>query len=101
LGTEHYEKVFHTTATAGVYGAVTAGAHYLKFSSDKIAQALNLCVSKISGSRSHFGTLIKPLHASLAAQNAWQILHFVKNNVSGSENTILSKNGLLSMFNEN
>jgi 2-methylcitrate dehydratase PrpD len=101
LGTEHYEKGFHTTATAGVYGAVAAGAHYLNFSFDQMANALNLCVSKISGSRSHFGTLIKPLHAGLAAQNAWQILHFVKNNVTGSENTILSKNGLLSMYNEN
>lgn len=101
LGTEHYERGFHTTATAGVYGAVAAGAHYLKFSSDNMAQALNLCVSKISGSRSHFGTLIKPLHAGMAAQNAWQILHFVKNNVTGSENTILSNNGLLSMFVEN
>jgi 2-methylcitrate dehydratase PrpD len=101
LGTEHYEKGFHTTATAGVYGAVAAGAHYLNFSSDQIAHALNLCVSKISGSRSQFGTLIKPLHAGLAAQNAWQILHFVKNNVTGSENTILSKNGLLSMYEVN
>jgi 2-methylcitrate dehydratase PrpD len=101
LGTEHYEKGFHTTATAGVYGAVAAGAHYLKFSADKMAQALNLCVSKISGSRSQFGTMIKPLHAGLAAQNAWQVLHFVKNNVTGSENTILSKNGLLSMYEVN
>jgi 2-methylcitrate dehydratase PrpD len=101
LGTEHYEKGFHTTATAGVYGAVAAGAHYLNFSFDQMANALNLCVSKISGSRSHFGTLIKPMHAGLAAQSAWQILHFVKNNVTGSENTILSKNGLLSMYNEN
>ncbi|MDR7080308.1 2-methylcitrate dehydratase PrpD [Neobacillus niacini] len=100
LGTEHYEKGFHTTATAGVYGAVAAGVHYLGFSIDQMAQALNLCVSKISGSRSHFGTLIKPLHAGLAAQSAWQVLHFVKNNVTGSENTILSKNGLLSMYNE-
>lgn len=98
LGPKHYEKGFHTTATAGVYGAVAAGAHYLEFPSEKFAHALNLCVSKISGSRSHFGTLIKPLHAGLAAQNAWQVLHFVKNNVTGSENTILSKNGLLSMY---
>lgn len=101
LGTEHYEKGFHTTATAGVYGSVAAGAHYLNFSSDQMAQALNLCVSKISGSRSHFGTMIKPLHAGLAAQNAWQILHLVKKSVTGSENTILSKNGLLSMYVEN
>jgi 2-methylcitrate dehydratase PrpD len=101
LGTEHYEKGFHTTATAGVYGAVASGAHYLKFSSNQMTQALNLCVSKISGSRSHFGTLIKPLHAGLAAQSAWQILHFVKNNVTGNGNTILSKNGLLSMYNQN
>ncbi|MFK9094454.1 MmgE/PrpD family protein [Bacillus salipaludis] len=100
LGPRHYEKGFHTTATAGVYGAVAAGAYYLDFPAEKFAHALNLCVSKISGSRSHFGTLIKPLHAGLAAQNAWQILHFVHHNVIGSENTILSKNGLLSMYAE-
>jgi 2-methylcitrate dehydratase PrpD len=100
LGPMHYEKGFHTTATAGVYGAVAAGAYYLDFSTEKYAHALNLCVSKISGSRSHFGTMIKPLHAGLAAQNAWQILHLVNHNVTGNKNTILSKNGLLSMYSE-
>lgn len=100
LGPLHYEKGFHTTATAGVYGAVAAGAYYLDFPAKKYAHALNLCVSKISGSRSHFGTMIKPLHAGLAAQNAWQILHLVDHNVIGSRNTILSKNGLISMYSE-
>ncbi|KAB7667734.1 MmgE/PrpD family protein [Bacillus sp. B1-b2] len=101
LGPTHYEKGFHTTATAGLYGAVAAGAHYLEIPTEKFAQALNLCVSKISGSRSHFGSLMKPLHAGLTAQSAWQILHLVKNNITGSENTIISKNGLLSMYVEN
>ncbi|TCP23763.1 2-methylcitrate dehydratase PrpD [Scopulibacillus darangshiensis] len=101
LGTKHYEKGFHTTATAGLYGAVSAGAYYLDFSLLEFSQSLDLCVSQISGSRSHFGTVIKPLHAGLAAQKAWQILHFVKSKVTGNENTIVSKNGLLSMYGEN
>src|SRR5699024_7482513 len=81
LGTEHYEKGFHTTATAGLYGAVAAGAYYLQFSDQSYEQALDLCVSQISGSRSHFGTLIKPLHAGITGQKAWQILHFVSHGV--------------------
>lgn len=98
LGTEHYEKGFHTTATAGLYGAVAAGAYYLQFSDQSYEQALDLCVSQISGSRSHFGTLIKPLHAGITGQKAWQILHFVSHGVAGSENTIAVKNGLLPMY---
>ncbi|WP_152656905.1 MmgE/PrpD family protein [Oceanobacillus sp. CFH 90083] len=98
LGKVHYEKGFHTTATAGLYGAVAAGAYYMTFQEEEYNQALDLCVSQISGSRSHFGTLIKPLHAGLTAQKAWQILHFVKNNVVGNANTLADDNGLLSMF---
>lgn len=100
LGTQHYEKGFHTTATAGIYGAVAAGAHYLHFGSEKFSQAINLCVSKLSGSRSQFGTMVKPLHAGLSAQSAWQILHLVDKGIIGSANTIQAKNGLLSMYAE-
>ncbi|PAD86176.1 hypothetical protein CHH55_19710 [Niallia circulans] len=98
LGAQHYEKGFHTTATAGIYGAVAAGAHYLHFETEKFSQAINLCVSKLSGSRSQFGTMVKPLHAGLTAQSAWQILHFVDKGIAGSNNTIQAKNGLLSMY---
>ncbi|MFS0662258.1 MmgE/PrpD family protein [Niallia alba] len=98
LGAQHYEKGFHTTATAGIYGAVAAGAHYLNFDSEKFAQAINLCVSKLSGSRSQFGTMVKPLHAGMTAQSAWQILHFIDKGIAGSINTIQAKNGLISMY---
>ncbi|MGX8792359.1 MmgE/PrpD family protein [Oceanobacillus sp. M60] len=98
VGKSHYEKGFHTTATAGMYGAVAAGAYYMTLQEKEFNQALDLCVSQISGSRSHFGTLIKPLHAGLTAQKAWQILHLVKQGVAGNGNTITAENGLLSMF---
>lgn len=98
LGKNHYEKGFHTTATAGLYGAVAAGAYYLDFSSHAFQKAIDLCVSQLSGSRSHFGTLIKPLHVGLTAQKAWQILQLVENGISGSSNTIVSRNGLLAMY---
>ncbi|RDW18115.1 hypothetical protein CWR48_11015 [Oceanobacillus arenosus] len=98
LGKSHYEKGFHTTATAGLYGAVAAGAYYLAFSKEECSASIDLCVSQVSGSRSHFGTMIKPLHAGWAAQKAWQILHFTTNQIVGSNNTIANNNGLLSMY---
>lgn len=98
LGKEHYEKGFHTTATAGLYGAVAAGAYFLEFSEERFNQAIDLCVTQLSGSRSHFGTVIKPLHAGITAQKAWQLLHFVRNGVAGQRNTITGENGLLSMY---
>src|SRR5699024_2806396 len=101
LGNGHYEKGFHTTATAGLYGAVSAGAYFLNYNSIKFSQSIDLCISQISGSRVHFGSVIKPLHVGLTAQKAWQIINFVGKGVSGNANTITGDNSLSSMYVEN
>src|SRR5699024_125602 len=78
-----------------------AGAYFLNYNSIKFSQAIDLCISQISGSRVHFGSVIKPLHVGLTAQKAWQIINFVGKGVSGNANTITGDNSLSSMYVEN
>ena len=67
LGRSHYHAGFHTTATAGTFGAAMASARILGLSSEQTRHALGLAASMASGIKTQFGTMGKPLHAGLAA----------------------------------
>ena len=67
LGRSHYHAGFHTTATAGTFGAAMASARILGLSSDQTRHALGIAASMASGIKTQFGTMGKPLHAGLAA----------------------------------
>lgn len=67
LGTAHYRRGFHTTATAGTLGAAAAAARLLRLSADRTATALGIAATHAAGLKSMFGTMCKPLHAGKAA----------------------------------
>ena len=67
LGRSHYHAGFHTTATAGTFGAAMASARIIGLSSDQTRHALGIAASMASGIKTQFGTMGKPLHAGLAA----------------------------------
>ena len=86
LGEGHYNKGFHITSTAGVFGAVLGSCKVLNLSQDVTKNALNLAVSKASGLKIQFGTMGKPYHAGMASS-------------SGVEAAILASHGLKSSQN--
>ena len=63
LGDYHYQRGWHTTATAGIFGATTGAAKILKLETDKIITAMGICGTQASGLRQVFGTMSKPFHA--------------------------------------
>jgi 2-methylcitrate dehydratase PrpD len=67
LGWSHYAAGWHTTATAGVFGAAAGVAVSLQLSHEEIAAALALAVSAASGVQRAFGTDAKPLQVGMAA----------------------------------
>ncbi|MEM8687358.1 MAG: MmgE/PrpD family protein [Pseudomonadota bacterium] len=69
LGRGHYQHGFHQTATSGTFGAAAAASRLLGLDEDRTAHALGLAATKASGLKSQFGTMGKPYHAGLAAQN--------------------------------
>ena len=65
----HYDHGFHCTSTVGSVGAAAACARLLGLDAETTAMAYGIAATKASGLKSMFGTMCKPLHAGMAAQN--------------------------------
>jgi 2-methylcitrate dehydratase PrpD len=66
---DHYVRGFHSTGTAGTFGAAACAARLMKLDAAATAHALAIAASLASGIRLNFGTMTKPLHAGRAAEN--------------------------------
>ena len=73
LGTAHYNKGFHQTATAGAFGATLAAGRLLNLDEAALRHALGLCASRAAGLKSQFGTMGKPVNAGLSASNGVEL----------------------------
>lgn len=69
LGDYHYQKGWHTTGTAGTFGATAGAAKLLGLSVDQLVNAFGICGTQASGLRQVFGTMCKPYHAGKAARD--------------------------------
>jgi 2-methylcitrate dehydratase PrpD len=69
INPRHYEAGFHSTGTAGTFGAAAGAARLLGFDAATTAVALALAGSQAAGLRENFGTMTKPFHAGRAAES--------------------------------
>lgn len=69
VGPGHYDRGFHCTSTVGSIGAAAACSRLLGLDAETTATALGIAATRASGLKSMFGTMCKPLHAGMAAQN--------------------------------
>ncbi len=69
IAPDHYDRGFHTTGTLGTFGAAAACARLHKLSVDQTVMAFGIAATSASGLKSMFGTMCKPLHVGLAAEN--------------------------------
>lgn len=65
----HYGHGFHCTSTVGSVGAAAACARLLGLDAETTATACGIAATRASGLKSMFGTMCKPFHAGMAAQN--------------------------------
>lgn len=98
MNPQHYAKGWHSTATFGVLGAVTAICYLHRY--DFLSQALALAATQSSGLRLLFGTPIKPLHAGMAAQNAIQSIQWLKAGLTAERDAFDPKAGFLAVYAE-
>jgi 2-methylcitrate dehydratase PrpD len=77
LGNGHYLRGWHTTATAGVFGATAVAARLWGLDAGALRKAWGLAASQMSGLVRNFGTMTKPFHAGHAARcgvfSAWMV----------------------------
>ncbi|MEA5160241.1 MmgE/PrpD family protein [Cereibacter johrii] len=65
----HYDRGWHITGTAGVFGAAAAVGKILGLDETRLAWAMGLAATQSSGLREMFGTMTKSFHPGRAAQN--------------------------------
>jgi 2-methylcitrate dehydratase PrpD len=75
VGSGHYLRGWHTTATIGAFSSTAAAARLWGLSAEQLQTAWGLAASQVSGLVCNFGTMTKPFHAGLAARvgvlSAW------------------------------
>ncbi len=98
LGRPHYEKGWHATATAGVFGAAAAGGILLGLDSQKLRRAFGIATSRASGTRANFGTDTKPLHAGLAARAGLEAAELAALGVTAREDAVEAELGLADLY---
>ena len=69
MNPRHYQRGWHCTATLGTIGAAAAASRLLGLDAAATRHALAIAASEASGLKENFGTMVKPLHAGLAARN--------------------------------
>jgi 2-methylcitrate dehydratase PrpD len=69
MNPRHYQRGWHCTSTLGTIGAAAAASRLLGLDGTAAGHALAIAASEASGLKENFGTMVKPLHAGLAARN--------------------------------
>jgi 2-methylcitrate dehydratase PrpD len=69
MNPRHYQRGWHCTSTLGTIGAAAAASRLLRLDVGATDHALAIAASEASGLKDNFGSMVKPLHAGLAARN--------------------------------
>jgi 2-methylcitrate dehydratase PrpD len=91
----HYQRGWHPTSTLGTLGAAAAASRVLGLDVEKTSHALAIAASQASGLKENFGTMIKPLHAGLAAHNGVVAAMLAEHGLTGSALALDGPQGFL------
>jgi 2-methylcitrate dehydratase PrpD len=89
----HYDRGWHITGTAGVFGAAAACGRLLGADERQMVWALGLAATQPVGLREMFGTMTKSFHPGRAAQNGLTSALLASRNFTSTEVGIEGKTG--------
>lgn len=100
LGTTAYDRGFHNTPVAGIFGAVAAAGRLQGLDAAQIASAFGLAGSLAAGSLQclESGAWNKRLHPGFAAQNALMALSYAQAGVISAVEPLTGRYGLLTAY---
>ncbi|NSX13871.1 MmgE/PrpD family protein [Cupriavidus taiwanensis] len=100
LNTSAYERGFHNTSVAGIFGAVAAAGRLRGMSAATIEAAFGIAGSLASGSMQYLenGAWNKRLHPGFAAHNAMLALSYAQAGVLAATEPIAGRFGLLAGY---
>ncbi len=100
LGTKHYLRGFHNTATTGVIGGAMAAGYLLQLDKGRMLNAMGIAAAQVSGIRLNFGTESKPLQAGLAAQKGVQAALLAEAGIAAGHRVLEGDQGLFALYGE-
>jgi 2-methylcitrate dehydratase PrpD len=89
----HYDRGWHITGTAGVFGAAAASGRLLGLDERQMVWALGLAATQPVGLREMFGSMTKAFHPGRAAQNGLTSALLASKNFTSTEVGIEGKSG--------
>lgn len=89
----HYYGGFHSTGTAGTFGAVAATSSVLELEGPVIRRALGIGASGSSSLRKNFGTMTKPYHAGHAASLGMRAARLAQAGFTANESIFTGETG--------
>jgi 2-methylcitrate dehydratase PrpD len=90
---DHYDRGWHITGTAGVFGAAAAVGKLMKLDEQQMTWALGVAASQPVGLREMFGTMTKPFHPGRAAQNGLFAAFLAQGGFTSSNQALEAKRG--------
>jgi len=90
---EHYDRGWHITGTAGVFGAAAAVGKLLNLNVEKMTWALGIAATQSSGLREMFGTMCKSFHPGHASQGGLAAALMAEKGFTSSPRALEAKRG--------
>jgi 2-methylcitrate dehydratase PrpD len=98
MNPRHYQRGWHCTSTLGALSAAAGAARLLGLNAAATAHALAIAASSASGLKENFGTMVKPLHAGLAARDGVLAALLARAGMTASASAIDGAQGYLHAF---
>ena len=95
MNPRHYQRGWHCTSTLGAIGSAGAVARLLQLDESAIAHAIAIAASEASGLKENFGTMVKPLHAGLAARDGVLAALLARSGLTASDRALDGPQGFL------
>ncbi len=89
----HYDRGWHITGTAGVFGSAAASGKLLGLTEQQMVWALGLAATQPVGLREMFGSMTKAFHPGRAAQNGLTAALLASRNFTSVDAPIEGKSG--------
>ena len=96
MNPRHYhERGWHCTSSIGTLGAAAAAARVLGLDVPQVRNAIGIAASAACGFKENFGSMVKPLHAGLAAQNGLMAARLAARGFTASADALEGPQGYL------
>ena len=96
----HYDRGWHITGTAGVFGAAAAVGKVIGLNQQQMRWAFGIAATQSSGFREMFGTMTKSFHPGRAAQNGMFAALLAEANFDSTERAIEAPRGFANVMSD-